>query len=144
MSESTAKRQRTCSTEKDLTALAHGSKRICVPIDRAEYARIVWKPQAFRQWLDALIAQYPELFPAAMAQGYQLHDILPVSKKLPDVRLRRITVADPATAGRQRLYDCARLRVALYDRLHRRGGARLVSARQVWGALLGADARLRP
>jgi hypothetical protein len=96
MSESTAKRQRTCSTAKDLTALAHGSKRICLPIDRAEYERIVWKPQAFRQWLDALLDQYPELFPAAMAQGYQLHDMLPVSKKLPDVRLRRITVVDPA------------------------------------------------
>jgi hypothetical protein len=31
-----------------------------------------------------------------LARGYQLHDMLPVSKKLPDVRLRRITVADPA------------------------------------------------
>ena len=90
MSKSTAKRQRTCSTEQDMTALAHGSKRICVPIARAEYERIVWEPQAFRQWLDARIEQYPELFPAAMARGYQLHDILPVSKKLPDVRLRRI------------------------------------------------------
>jgi len=95
MSETSATRQRTCNTEKDLTGLAHGSKRICVPIARAEYERIVWEPQAFRQWLDLLIGQYPELFPAAVAQGYQLHDILPVSKKLPDVRLRRITVADP-------------------------------------------------
>jgi hypothetical protein len=96
MSESTAKRQRTCSTEKDLTALVQGSKRICVPIARAEYERIILNPQAFRQCLDPLIAQYPELFPAAIAQGYQLHDMLPASKKLPDVRLRRITVADPA------------------------------------------------
>jgi len=93
--ESAAKRKRTCSIEKDMTSLAHGSKRICLPIARAEYERIVGDPQTFRQWLDPLIAQYPELFPAAMAQGYQLHDILPVSKKLPDVRLRRITVADP-------------------------------------------------
>jgi hypothetical protein len=52
-------------------------------------------PAAFRQTLDALLGQYPALFPQAMAQGYQLHDILPASKKLPDVRLRRITVADP-------------------------------------------------
>ena len=57
MSESTAKRQRTCSTAKDLTALAQGSKRICVPIARAAYERIVWQPQAFRQWLDALLDQ---------------------------------------------------------------------------------------
>ena len=95
MSESPAKRKRSCSTEKDLTALAHGSKRICLPIARAAYGRLVMAPQAFRQWLDTLIAQHPELFPAVIAQGYQLHDILPVSKKLPDVRLRRITVADP-------------------------------------------------
>ena len=99
MSESTAKRQRTCSTEKDLTALAQGSKRICLPIARAEYARIVLEPQAFRQWLDSLISQYPELFPVAMAQEYQLHDILPVSKKLPTLRLRRIRVAAPEQSG---------------------------------------------
>ena len=55
MSESTAKRTRTCSTEKDMTALAHGSKRICVPIARAEYERIVWEPKAFRQRLDSQI-----------------------------------------------------------------------------------------
>jgi len=67
MSESTAKRQRTCRTAKDLTAVGRGSKRICVPIARAEYERIVREPQAFRQWLDPLIAQNPELFPAAMA-----------------------------------------------------------------------------
>jgi hypothetical protein len=95
MSEATAKRQRACSTEQDRTTLAGGSKRICLPIDRAEYARIVLAPPAFRQWLDSRIAQYPELFPAAITQGYRLHDILPVSKKLPDVRLRRILVADP-------------------------------------------------
>ena len=65
MSESTAKRKRTCNTEKDLTALAQGSKRICLPIARAEYERIVLDPQAFRQLLDPLIGQYPELFPEA-------------------------------------------------------------------------------
>ena len=99
MSESTAKRKRTCSTEKDMTALVQGSKRICLPIVRAEYERIVLEPQAFRQWLDPLIGQYPELFPAAMAQGYQLHDILPVSKKLPALRLRRIRVTAPEQSG---------------------------------------------
>ena len=99
MAESTAKRKRTCSTEKDMTALAQGSKRICLPIARAAYERIVLEPQAFRQWLDPLIGQYPELFPAAMAQGYQMHDILPVSKKLPALRLRRIRVTAPEQSG---------------------------------------------
>ncbi len=99
MSESKAKRKRTCSTEKDLTTLGHGSQRICLPIARTEYERIVMDPQAFRQWLDPLIGQYPELFPAAIAQGYQLHDILPVSKKLPGLRLRRVCVAEPDKPG---------------------------------------------
>ena len=79
--------------------MGRGSKRICVPIARAEYERIVMEPPAFRQWLEPLMAQYPELFPAAMALGYQLHDILPGSKKLPGVRLRRITVAAPAQSA---------------------------------------------
>ena len=70
-----------------------------MPIARAAYERIVWAPQAFRQWLDGLLDQYPELFPAAIAQGYQLHDILPVSKKLPALRLRRIRVATPEQPG---------------------------------------------
>jgi hypothetical protein len=99
MSESTAKRKRTCSTAKDLTGLAQGSKRICLPIARADYERIVLDAQAFRQWLDPLLSEYPELFPAAMAQGYQLHDMLPVSKKLPGLRLRRVRVAAPEPSG---------------------------------------------
>jgi hypothetical protein len=95
MSESAAKRERHCSTEKDPAALLKGSKRICLPIERAEYSRIVGDPAAFRQCLDSMIVQYPELFPPAIAQGYQLHDLLPVSKKMPDVCLRRIKVAEP-------------------------------------------------
>ena len=36
--------------------------------------------------------EFPELFPATVEQGYKLHDILPESKKMPGIRLRRITV----------------------------------------------------
>jgi hypothetical protein len=95
MSESTSKRERNCSTEKDMAALAKGAKRICLPIEQEEYQRILFDPAAVRQFLDPLIAQYPELFPRTVAQGYTLHDILPPSKKMPDIRLRRIKVADP-------------------------------------------------
>ena len=45
------------------------------------------------------MADHPELFPAAIQQGYQLHDILPPSKKLPDLRLRRIKLTAPEAAG---------------------------------------------
>ena len=95
MSESTSPRERNCSTEKDMADLAKGSKRICLPIEQAEYNRILYNPTAFRHFLDPQIAQYPELFPRTVAQGYTLHDILPPSKKMPDIRLRRIKVADP-------------------------------------------------
>ncbi|MBU1751151.1 MAG: hypothetical protein KKA73_25995, partial [Chloroflexi bacterium] len=79
-----------------MTVFAAGSKRICLPSDAAEYKRVWADPRTFRQWLDTQIAQYPELFPQAIGQGYTLHDILPVSKKLPRVQLRRIKVVDAA------------------------------------------------
>ena len=71
------------------------SKRICIPIERAEYKRILGDKVAFRQYLDDQIAQRPELFPTAIQYGYQLHDTLPPSKKLVDFRLRRIKVTTP-------------------------------------------------
>jgi hypothetical protein len=94
MSEITAHRDRKCSTEKDLENLFKGSKRICLPIEPEEYQRILVDPIAFRQFLDLQSAQYPELFPKAIAQGYTLHDILPLSKKMPAVCLRRIQLLD--------------------------------------------------
>jgi len=55
------------------------SKRICIPFERAEYERILGDRVAFRKYLDHLIAQYPELFPAAIQRGYHLHDRLHAS-----------------------------------------------------------------
>jgi len=85
-------RERKCSKEKDTDSLSNGSKRICIPIDREEYEQILLDKTAFRQYLDMKIEQYPELFPSTIQQGYKLHDILPPSKKMPDVRMRRIKV----------------------------------------------------
>jgi hypothetical protein len=90
MPEST--RSRECSHTKDSDALFAPSKRICLPIERAEYERILGDKGAFRQYLDRQIARHPELFPAAIQGGYHLHDILPPSKKMPGLRLRRIKV----------------------------------------------------
>jgi hypothetical protein len=72
--------------------LSHKSKRICIPIERDEYNRILVDKNDFRQYLDRMIDQYPELFPSTIQQGYKLHDILPASKKMSEVRMRRITV----------------------------------------------------
>ncbi|MBU0490387.1 MAG: hypothetical protein KKB13_00925, partial [Chloroflexi bacterium] len=79
-----------------MTVFATGTKRICLPSEAAEYERVWADPRTFRQWLDTQIAQYAELFPQAIGQGYTLHDTLPVSKKMPAVQLRRIKVVDAA------------------------------------------------
>ncbi|MCP4541195.1 MAG: hypothetical protein GY832_29020, partial [Chloroflexi bacterium] len=54
------------------------------------YNSILFDPEAFRQYLDGRIEQHPELFPVAIQQGYQMHDVLPESKRMPGIRLRRI------------------------------------------------------
>lgn len=85
-------RERKCSKEKEFDPLSNISKQICVPIDQEEYNLILFEAGGFRQYLDGTIAQYPELFPATVQQGYKLHDILPESRKMPGIRLRRIEV----------------------------------------------------
>ena len=95
MSETAPQRDRKCSTEKDMGTLSKGTRRVCLPIEQKEYDRILLDPIAFRQFLDTQIAQHPEVFPQAIAQGYEFHDILPPSKKIPNVRLRRIQVEHP-------------------------------------------------
>jgi hypothetical protein len=95
MSGTASKRERNCSTEKDMAALFKGSKRICLPIEQEEYNCTVSDPTTFRQFLDPMIEQYPELFPQTIIHGYTLHDILPTSKKMPDISLRRIKVVNP-------------------------------------------------
>ena len=97
MPESTSTRERNCSTDKDMATLAKGSKRICLPLDQAQYTRIVADPAAFRQCVDEMIVRHPELFPSVVTGGYTLDGLLPVSRKMPDVRLRRIRVADAAS-----------------------------------------------
>ncbi len=51
---------------------------------------MVVEPAIFRSGIEELIAEFPELFPQNIASGYTLHDILPSSKKMPEIRLRRI------------------------------------------------------
>lgn len=82
--------KRNCSQEKEFDPLANQSKQICLFIEPEEYASILFDPEAFRQYLDGAVEQHPELFPAAIQQGYRLHDILPESEKMPGIRLRRI------------------------------------------------------
>jgi hypothetical protein len=66
-----------------------GYKTICVPVSsEATYRKVIRNGQKFRSFLDQHIAEHPELFPTAIANGYWLHDTLH-SKKL-NLMTRRI------------------------------------------------------
>lgn len=71
-----------------------GSLQICIPMTQKQYHAIWHDAAKVREYLDSLIADYPEIFPASMAGGYQLHGRLAESKKLPGVRLRPLRTAD--------------------------------------------------
>ena len=106
MPESISTHERNCRIDKEMKALVKGAKRICLPLDRVQYTRGVADPAAFRQCVDEMITQYPELFPATITGGYTLDGLLPVSRKMPDVRLRRIRVA-AAEASKENVFTIA-------------------------------------
>jgi hypothetical protein len=54
-----------------------GSRQICIPMTRGQYDVIWNNPASVREYLQPLICDYPEMFPAAVAEGYQLHGHLP-------------------------------------------------------------------
>lgn len=71
-----------------------GCRQICIPMTREQYD-VTWNaPASVREYLEPLIRDYPEMFPASVSTGYQLHGHLPESKKLPGVRLRQIRTSD--------------------------------------------------
>lgn len=70
--------------------VSKANPRVILPIAYGEYQEIASEPKRFRRWVDEMIAAYPELFPCEIEAGYTLHDLLPTSVKLPDVRFRRI------------------------------------------------------
>ena len=79
--------QRKCNKTKDKVTRA--CKRVTLPIGQETYGQIIEDDQLFRRYLDQMIEQYPELFPAQINGGYRLHDKRS-SKKMAAVSLRRI------------------------------------------------------
>ncbi len=71
-----------------------------------EYREIVKDRQAYRAWLDGMIMRYPELFPDAIGDGYNLHDERS-STKLEDVQLRRICLKRRDGAGKKQVFTIA-------------------------------------
>jgi hypothetical protein len=57
------------------TEVTKKNKRITLPIPLEAYNELKEDAGAFRQWLDEMIEEYPELFPAAIEKGYTLHDV---------------------------------------------------------------------
>jgi hypothetical protein len=92
----TKRRRNLNRTREPMHDRPRGSKTVCLPLDRESYQQIMFDATAFRGFLDGerphsdqMHEGHPELFPQGMAEGYTLHDILPLSHKLPDIRLRR-------------------------------------------------------
>lgn len=68
---------------------------------------MVEDPQQFRERLEELIERYPELFPAEIEQGYDLHGLSRESVKLPEMRLRRIRLKMADQQNRAQVYTVA-------------------------------------
>ena len=62
-------------------------------MDREKYDAIWRDAMQVREYLDEVIAGYPELFPASISQGYIMRGQLPESQKLPGIRMRQIKTA---------------------------------------------------
>src|SRR3954452_3017632 len=56
------------------TRSSRGHRTICLPIAEVAYLQVVNDPVALRRWIDDCFQKAPELFPANLAQGYQVKD----------------------------------------------------------------------
>jgi hypothetical protein len=88
---------------KEQCQLAKVNPRVILPIPLDEYLKTTSDPKWFRRWLDEKIAEYPTLFPDEIEEGYVLHETLPTSEKLPNVRFRRIKLKAADKAGGQQV-----------------------------------------
>ena len=67
-----------------------GEKQVVLPMTR-EQADQIWRdPAKMRQFIDRVMAESPELFPACLRNGYALHGFARSSKKLAGFQLRKI------------------------------------------------------
>lgn len=96
--------QRKCTkTKADIT---NPCKRITLPISMETYREIIGNGRAYREWIDEMIVQHPELFPVAIKNGYTLHDERG-SDKLEGFRLRRICLKTRDEEGKKQVFTIA-------------------------------------
>jgi hypothetical protein len=66
-----------------------GNKHICLPFaSEGQYREYVDDPAQYRQYLNEMLSQHPELFPQDMDQGFTFHDAYVSGKQ--DLIVRRI------------------------------------------------------
>ena len=93
--------QRECTKTK--VKITRPQKRITLPIEMEKYQEIVDDRHAYREWINEMIDQHPELFPAAIQAGYVLHDERG-SDKLEGIRLRRICLKTRDIEGKKQVF----------------------------------------
>ena len=97
-------KNRKCKKEKQAIE-TRASKRLGIPIDRELYERIIDEPEWFRAYLDECQGKYPELFSETLTQGYTCIGYCEPSKKMPEVKLRRIRSKKKNAEGKQESYQ---------------------------------------
>jgi hypothetical protein len=78
-----------------------------LPIRNEEYEAAMATSQKARDCLREQMKAHPELFPAAMAQGYKFNGWTEVSKKMPNMQLRRVRLLKSDETGRKLAYTIA-------------------------------------
>ncbi len=105
MSEATRKRNN--SAQKTEQRSNRGQRRVCIPVEQDDYQAVIEDNDAFRTMLEESIAQYPVIFPPDITQGYKLNGWVTKSKKIPDVRMRRICLRALDSEGKKQVYNIA-------------------------------------
>ncbi|MCP4139979.1 MAG: hypothetical protein GY755_06765, partial [Chloroflexi bacterium] len=72
--------------------LSRYSKTICIPCSEEKHNEMLENRIIFREFLDELREDHPEILPMRIEEGYALFGIQPPSSKL-GIRLRRIRIS---------------------------------------------------
>ena len=75
----------------DSTSANRNNRTICLPFSQDNYECNILNPEDFRRCLDQQIELFPELFPDAIVNGYQMKDIYRSKKQ--SILIRRIKIA---------------------------------------------------
>ncbi len=92
---------RKCNRTKQL--VARESRRVVLPIKQEVHQAMIDDHQSYREYVDAMLSVCPELFPPGSQAGYMWHDML-TSKKMPEVRLRRIKLKQVDEQGQAQVF----------------------------------------